>query len=451
MPSPLDRARDLLEFIHASPSPFHAVRTAADALQRAGFRRLSERDPWSLSPGDKCFVTRNASALVAFVVGTEPPSSAGFAMTGAHTDSPCPKVKPNPELFRSGVAQLAVEPYGGMLLSTWLDRDLGMSGRVLVERQGGSVVPLLVSLNRPILRIPNLAIHLDREVNTKGVVINQQQHMVPLIGLDRGEGKRRTLREILATELARQGQEAVKPEAILGFDLVLHDAVPGVIGGLDEELIFSPRIDNLACCHASVVALCESSAARPALPHGRLLALWDHEECGSRSAQGAAGPFLRQVIERVLEARGETGPQACARTLVGSFLVSADMAHAVHPNYADRHEPSHAPLLGKGPVVKTNANQSYASDGLTAAHFARVCRDAGVSLQQFVTRSDLPCGSTIGPVTAALTGVRTIDVGGPMLSMHSCRELAAVDDHASMIDAMTALFAAGPGLESEPG
>lgn len=449
MQTPLDCARDLLGFIHTSPSPFHAVRTSASVLEAAGFRRLSERDPWQLSPGDKCFVTRNTSSLIAFVVGAELPSAAGFALIGAHTDSPCPKVKPNPELYRSGLSQLAVELYGGMLLSTWLDRDLGMSGRVTVAGADGSLRTRLVSFDKPILRIPNLAIHLDREVNTKGLVLNQQQHMVPVLGLDPGEGKRRTLRAVLAARLEQQGADAVRPEDIVDHDLVLHDVVPGVIGGLDDDFVFSPRLDNLASCHAAIAALCESAELEPSLPHSRVVALWDHEECGSRSAQGAAGPFIRQVLDRVLEARGDTGSQAVARAMAASFLLSADMAHAVHPNYADKHEPSHAPVLGRGPVIKANSNQSYASDGVSSARFARICADVGLEPQRFVTRSDLPCGSTIGPITAALTGIRTVDVGGPMLSMHSVREMASVADHSAMITAMRALYDAGPGTVTE--
>ncbi|MBI5535256.1 MAG: M18 family aminopeptidase [Deltaproteobacteria bacterium] len=438
MKEALDRARSLLDFISASPTPFHAVSTACSLLSAAGFRSLKETELWELGPGDRCMVTRNDSSIIAFVVGTEPPAKGGFAMVGAHTDSPALKVKPNAELYKAGVMQLGVESYGGLLLSTWLDRDLSLAGRVLLSTGQGALRSVLVDFVRPILRIPNLAIHLDREVNTKGLVLNQQTHMAPVLGLD-DERHRRSLRKMLAEQLARSGAADVSAEEIVDHDLFLHDAHKGVIGGIDDSMILAPRIDNLAMAHAALVALIESSAAG-AQPHTRVVALWDNEECGSRSAQGAQGPFIRQVLDRVVEAHPDGSQQASARAMARSFLVSADMAHAVHPNYADRHEPAHAPLLGRGPVIKANANQSYASDGMSSAYFVSVCRAVGFEPQRFVMRSDLPCGSTIGPITSALTGIKTVDVGNPMLSMHSVREMAAVPDHATMIAAMGAMF-----------
>jgi aspartyl aminopeptidase len=231
--------------------------------------------------------------------------------------------------------------------------------------------------------------------------------------------------------------------------LFLHDTHKGVIAGIDESMIFAPRLDNQAMSHAALVALIESAAAGMQR-HTRVVALWDNEECGSRSAQGAQGPFIRQTLDRIVEAHADGSPQASARAMARSFLVSADMAHAVHPNYADRHEPAHTPLLGRGPVIKANANQSYASDGLSSGYFLKVCRAAGFEPQRFVMRSDLPCGSTIGPITSALTGIKTVDVGNPMLSMHSIREMAAVDDHAMMIAAMRLMFdgTGGPVCEA---
>jgi aspartyl aminopeptidase len=438
MPEVLHHVQALIDYISASPTAFHAVATTVAMLRAAGFQQLDEREPWQLSPGDRCLVVRNGSAIVAWVVGSDPPAASGFALVGAHSDSPTFKVKPNAELYKAGLAQLAVEPYGGILLSTWLDRDLSLAGRVLIAQPDGSLRAVLIDFERPILRIPNLAIHLDREVNTRGLVLNQQTHMMPVLGLEPQDG-RRTLRDLLAEPLATAGLDSVRPQDIVDYDLFLHDTHKGVIAGIDNSLVHAPRIDNLAMSHAGLAALiasCEGGAQE----HTRALALWDNEECGSRSAQGAQGPFLRQVLDRVVEAHSDGKPQACARAVARSFLVSADMAHAVHPNYVDRHEPSHSPWLGRGPVIKTNANQSYASDGLSSAYFVKVCQTVGFEPQRFVVRSDLPCGSTIGPITSALTGIKTVDVGNPMLSMHSIREMAAVADHNAMIAAMTAFF-----------
>jgi aspartyl aminopeptidase len=435
MPNTHDKLQGLLQFIDSAPTAFHAVVSCRAMLEASGFKPLSERDPWQLGPGDRCFVTRNETSFVAFVVGAQGPERSGFSIIGAHTDSPCLKLKPIAEINRSGLAQLAVEPYGGMLLSTWMDRDLGLAGRVLVSGDGGCVKSHLLRISRPILRVPNLAIHLDREVNTRGLVLNPQQHMVPVLGL---EGSTRGLRELVAAELETPlSGEVVEPKDILDYDLALYDTQPAAIGGVDESFVFAPRLDNLASCHAALVALIESVRAQPLVGPTRLLALWDNEECGSRSAQGAQGPLVRQLMDRIVEARAAGEPQACARAVAASMLLSADMAHALHPNYADRHEPGHLPVIGKGPVIKSNANQSYASDGQTSAVFVSLCRASGFEPQRFVMRSDLPCGSTIGPITAAVTGIRAVDVGNPMLSMHSIREMAGVDDHAKMIAVMT--------------
>ncbi len=439
MTTPREHAQHLLSFIDRSPTAFHATASVATWLSSHGFEPLFERDAWTLSPGDRRYVVRNGSSIVAFVVGSASPSEAGFILVGAHTDSPVLKLKPNAVVHRHGYRQLGVETYGGILLSTWLDRDLGLAGRVVLDRQGAELEGKLVHIQRPILRIPNVAIHLNREVNTKGLILDQQKHLPPVLGLASGGADEGALRKLLAAELERQGTRA-KVSEIADFDLALVDVQPASLGGQDEELIFAPRIDNLASCHAALSALVDAVASLPLAEPTRCVALWDNEECGSRSMQGAQGPFLRQVLGRVVEARGGKAREDLDRAFAGSFLVSADMAHAVHPNYADKHEPEHMPLLGKGPVIKHNANQSYASDGMSAARFARACRNAGFAPQRFVVRSDMPCGSTIGPITAALTGIKTVDVGNPMLSMHSIREMAAVADHAMMIGALGSLF-----------
>jgi aspartyl aminopeptidase len=407
-------ARELGAFLDRSPTPFHAAREAASMLRAAGFREIDERDAWSIAPGDRCWLVRGGSTLVAFVAGSESPATGGFRMIGAHTDSPCFRVKPNAELSRSGFQQVPVEVYGGVLYSTWLDRDLSLAGRVLVRGEGG-VEARLVDLGRPIARVPNLAIHLNRGVNKDGLVLNEQKHLVPVVGL----GKEGALRKTLARALE------IGEDAILGYDLSLYDTAKAAIGGLDGEFLFSARLDNLASCFAATKALLASTADAKAT---RLVVLYDHEEVGSRSAVGAAGSVLRDTIARVLDAHADRQPQAMGRAMARSLLVSADMAHGIHPNYPDQHEPQHAPMINRGLVIKSNAGQSYATDGASAAAFEIACHEAGFTPQRFVVRSDLPCGSTIGPITAAELGVPTVDVGAPMLSMHSCREMCGTLD-----------------------
>lgn len=442
-----ERAIDLLSFIDQSPTAFHATASSMRLLESAGFSELHEQDSWTLQPGDRRFVTRNGSSIVAFVVGAAPPEESGFVLVGAHTDSPVLKLKPNPAVRRHGYRQLGVEPYGGILLTTWLDRDLGLAGRVIVDQKDQELKTHLVHVAKPILRIPNIAIHLNREVNTKGHLLDQQKHLPPVLGLAGDTEDELALRELLCDAL-RDARVSVKPSEIADFDLSLVDVQAASLGGQHEEFIWAPRIDNLASCHAALHALIDAVTAAPVVQPTRGIALWDNEECGSRSMQGAQGPFLRRVLGRIVEARSGAGTELVDRSFASSFLVSADMAHAVHPNYADRHEPEHMPLLGKGPVIKHNANQSYASDALSAARFARACRAVGSEPQKFVVRSDMPCGSTIGPITAALTGIKTVDVGNPMLSMHSIREMAAAADHSVMIAALGVLFG-GAGAEAK--
>jgi aspartyl aminopeptidase len=426
---------DLLRFIDSAPTPYHAVGEAVARLGAAGFRALRAEEVWDLSPGDARFIVRGGSSLLAFLVGRTAPASAGFRWIGAHTDSPNLRLKPRPDVVAQGYRQLAVEPYGGVLLHTWLDRDLSLAGRVTTATPDGPRSWLL-AFERPLLRIPSLAIHLQRELSQEGLKLNPQQHLVPVTGLEDGP----ELAELVASELRARGEKGVQARDLLGFDLMAHDVQPACVVGARGELISAPRLDNLASCHAAVSALVRS-AARPEAPDAtRGIVLYDHEEVGSRSVQGAGGPFLAEGLERIVAAFKGGEPQGLARALSHSRLVSADMAHAVHPNYADRHEPGHKPLLGKGPVIKVNANQSYATDGETAAEFAALCRARSIEPQHFVTRSDLACGSTLGPITAARVGIRSVDVGNPMLAMHSCRELASTADVAPMIDVLAAFL-----------
>ncbi|MBW2576751.1 MAG: M18 family aminopeptidase [Deltaproteobacteria bacterium] len=425
-----DPVVDLLSFIDRSPTPYHAVAESARRLEAAGYQALSEDEVWDLEPGDQRYLVRHEGSLIAFQIGAVSPANGGFRIVGAHTDSPNLRIKPRPDIDADGYRQLGVEPYGGSLLHTWLDRDLSLAGRVTLR---GEPEPhtLLIDFARPILRIPNLAIHLQRELNKKGLKLNAQQHMAPIFGL----GEIPPLRELLVSELHVQNQIEVDASDVLAFDLMTYDVQPSVVSGLRGEFIHAARLDNLASCHAGLTALIGAGSAT--LPqYTRVVALYDHEEVGSRSAQGAASPLLAGALERSICAFEGGEPQGLERALSRSTLISVDMAHAVHPNYADRHEPQHRPVVGRGPVIKTNANQSYASDAQTAGLFAGLCSPLGIEPQHFVSRSDLGCGSTIGPITAARVGVRTVDVGNPMLSMHSCREMAGTADVEPMIDVL---------------
>jgi len=414
--------QDLLEYIDASPTPFHAVAETVSRLEEHGYRALEEAEPWHINLGDKVYVVRGGGSIAAFHMGSEPTHEAGFHLVGAHTDSPNLRVKPNPELKQVGYRQLGVEPYGGVLLHTWLDRDLSLAGRALLA--DGSA--RLVDFGRELLRVPSLAIHLNRKVNTEGLKLNAQKHMAPIVTLNDDGGI--DLRALLAEELGD-----VKDEDVLAWDLMAYDLQPATRSGARREFIHAARIDNLANCHAALTALTASESDAEIT---RGVVLYDHEEVGSRSAQGAASDFLRSCLQRLSGASAEDYHRAVAK----SFLISADMAHAVHPNYTDLHEPKHQPTLGGGPVVKINVNQAYATDGESWASFERWAREADVSTQRFVVRSDLACGSTIGPITAAELGIRTVDAGNPMLSMHSCREVAAAADVPKMIDVMKRFF-----------
>jgi aspartyl aminopeptidase len=429
--------RDLLAFIDASPTPYHAVAESVRRLESVGYRQCAEHEVWNLSPGDRRFAIRNGGGLVAFEVGSGSPASGGFRIVGAHTDSPNLRLKPRADVSAHGYRQFAVETYGGLLLHTWLDRDLSVAGRVTLRGEAEPKTALL-DFGRPLVRIPNLAIHLYREVKTEGLKLNSQQHGIPVAGLEGAPG----LDELISKELRAQEIADVGPDEVLGFDLMLYDTQPSALGGIDEAFIHAPRLDNLASCHAGVSALAGCEATELPL-FTRVLVLYDHEEVGSRSAQGAGGTLLRDALERCVSGFKGGEPQGVSRALARSLLVSADMAHAVHPNYADKHEPGHRPVLGGGPVIKVNADQAYASDGLSSGVFSALCSEVGVEPQHFVSRNDIPCGSTIGPISAARVGISTVDVGNPMLSMHSCREMAGSADVAPMIAVLRGFYQGG--------
>ncbi|CAK8717942.1 MAG: aspartyl aminopeptidase [Candidatus Electronema aureum] len=403
----------LLDFLRSSPTAFHAASTAAALLRDKGFVQLDEQESWNRLPVGKYFVLRNDSSLLGFTWHSGQPSS-GFKMIGAHTDSPVLKVKPNPLRKEQNCLQLGVEIYGGALLRPWFDRELSLAGRIAWQEADGRLCSTLLDFQRPVGIIPSLAIHLHREAN-KQQEINNQTDMVPLIGLI--ENGSNDFQQILREQLRHQQPEA-QPAGFIDHELFFYDAMPPSLTGLSKEFIVSARLDNLVSCFAAVQALLTADT-----DENCLIILNDHEEVGSTSAVGAQGPFLRDILERLLP---DTENRQTA--LRSSFFISADNAHAVHPNYAAKHDPQHLPHLGKGPVLKFNANQRYATNAASAARFRQLCAQAEVPVQDFVSRSDLACGSTIGPLTAAGIGIDTVDIGIPSLAMHSIRETAACID-----------------------
>ena len=427
----------LFEFIEASPSPFHAAAAAVDRLAAAGFVETGRGESWSELDAVQGFAVRDGGTVVAVRAGAAvDPERLRFSVIGAHTDSPNLRVRPQPDSGTLGYRQLGVEVYGGVLLNSWLDRDLGLSGRVEVHSGDGDGPAarsrtVLWRCDRALLRVPQLAIHLDRDVND-GLKLDRQQHMTPVWGL--GEPNAAGFREFLADELE------VEPDAVLAWDVMAHDLTPPARLGRDGEMYAASRIDNLASCHAAVEALARLSS----LPDdtAAVVVLFDHEEIGSDSATGAGSPILADALERIAAALGASRDQYL-RAVARSLCVSADGAHAVHPNYPERHEPQHLPLLNGGPVVKTNVNVRYATDARTHTRFVAACGAAGVPHQVYSHRGNLPCGSTIGPITASRLGMSVVDVGSPQLSMHSARELGGSDDPAMITAALGAFLAAG--------
>ena len=416
---------DFADFIRDSPSSYHAAAAVAARLEAAGFERLDERDEWPAGAG-RHVVVRDG-AVIAWVQPEAATAATPFRILGAHTDSPTFKLKPNPTSEGAGLLRAGVEVYGGPLLNSWLDRELEVAGRV-VTRDG---VEHLVR-SGPMLRIPQLAIHLDRGVND-GLKLDKQLHTQPIWGAAADAPGA----ELLARGFAESG---VAADDIAGWDLLLADTQPPARFGLGEAFFAAGRMDNLSSVYAGLVALLEASGAGfESAPHLSVLAAFDHEELGSESRSGASGPFLEDVLARVSAGLG-ADPTERRRAFADSWLLSSDAGHAVHPNYPERHDPANRPVLGGGPLLKLNANQRYASDAVGAALWSRVCEQAGVSTQSFVSNNAIPCGSTIGPLSATRLGIRTVDVGTPLLSMHSARELAHVDDLVALGAAVTAFF-----------
>lgn len=423
-------ARELCAFLDAAPTPFHACAEIAGRLERAGFSRLFEGEPWPEAAGPLRHYVLRGGSLAAWATpeGAEP--ARAWRLVGAHTDSPNLRVKPRADTGRAGLRQLGVEVYGGVLLNSWLDRDLALAGRAFVRGARGPEERLF-ALERPLLRVPQLAIHLNREISSEGLHLNPQVHMNPIFASDAGDEP--GFRELLGAALA------VEPELVLSWDAMLHDAQPARLLGHDEQFVSSGRLDNLCSCFCGLSALLTRLERSEPLRTVAGLAFFDHEEVGSTSSRGAQSDFLRTLLERSVRARGG-GREEFFRALASSLCLSADMAHATHPNYPEKHEPEHPVRMNGGPAIKINVNQRYASEGETEALFLEVCARAGVPCQRYVHRGDLVCGTTIGPLTAASLGLRTVDIGNPQLSMHSARELCGARDPWLMARAMEAFF-----------
>ena len=434
-------ARQVLDDLALSPTPYHAVARAEELLAEAGFVTVDGAEPLPTEPGP--YLVRQGGSLVAWV---QQARHRGFAVVGAHTDSPNLRVKSRPDVTSAGVHQIGVEIYGGVLLNSWLDRGLGLAGRVSVRGAGsegsdGAVESRLVFDDRPLMVVPQLAIHLDRDVVTAGLKLDPQRHMAPMWALSAaGDGASAGREESGdAGRLRRHVADLldVGPERILAWDLMAFDTQPPAVIGRDGDLFSSGRIDNLLSSFCGVRAL--GGLAGADLPRTPVLALSDHEEVGSQSSTGAAGAVLVSMLERIADAEAASRTEFLA-ALQRSIVVSADGAHATHPNYVDRHEPSHHIALNGGVVVKRNANQRYATDATSEAFIVAACEQAGVPLQYYIHRNDLPCGSTIGPVTAARLGVPTVDIGAPQLAMHSARETAGSDDIGHLSAALAAAW-----------
>ncbi|PTB66334.1 peptidase M18-like protein [Trichoderma citrinoviride] len=480
--APPQAALDFVDFVNASPTPYHAVKSAASLFEKAGFTLIKERDSWAstLRPGGKYYLTRNGSSIVAFAIGRKWRPGNPVAIVGAHTDSPCLRVKPVSKKTNVGYLQVGVEMYGGGIWHSWFDRDLSLAGRLLV-REGDNIVQKLVKVEKPILRIPTLAIHLHRQSNFDP---NTEIETLPIAGLAAAELNKSKPAEETQDETTHDGKdEDFKPlkemtvrhhpavldvvaneagvdvASIVDFELVLYDTQKSVIGGINDEFIFSPRLDNLGMTYCSVEGLISSVSASDALDDDstiRMTVCFDHEEIGSQSAQGAHSNLLPSVVRRLSSLSLSTdaasdgsyehvhheadNATAFEQTLSRSFLISADMAHAVHPNYIGKYEPNHQPAINGGTVIKVNANQRYATNSPGIVLLQECARKAGAPLQQFTVRNDSLCGSTIGPGLAARLGMRTIDVGNPQLSMHSIRECGGTGDVGNAIKLFAEFF-----------
>lgn len=452
--SVVNAAKSLIDFINVSPSPFHVVNQCKSVLEKNGFKEISEKASWNIAKGGKYFMTRNQSTVIAFAVGEKYEAGNGFSIIGAHTDSPCLKVKPVSKKNKSGFLQVGVQCYGGGIWGSWFDRDLTVAGRVIVQKDD-KLSQCLVNVEKPILRVPNICIHLQRDINDK-FSVNKETHTLPILATevlnkeinkdsDENEKKSESSKHHTALINVLCDRIKCKPEEIIDMELVLADTQPATVGGVYDEFIFAPRLDNLMSTFCALRALVESIEGGLSDEQNiRMIALYDNEEVGSESAQGAASMLTEHVLRRICESVKSPFEQSIAN----SYLLSADQAHAIHPNYSDKHEENHKPAFHGGPVIKINANQRYATTAVTSSILKVIAKRCGVPLQEVVVKNDSPCGSTIGPIMSAKLGIRTLDIGGPQLSMHSIREVCCTSSVHQSITLYRAFFIELPSVDS---
>ena len=427
------QVKDLLAFIDQSPSPYHAVKSVEAQLSKFDFQQLDEKQKWILKQGGRYYVIRDDSSIIFFINGQKPLADTGYKILGAHTDSPGLKIKPNPEISSNGLLRLGVEVYGGPILATFTDRDLSLAGRISYKSSKGTIDSQLVYFDQPLLRLPNLAIHMNRMVNEEGLKLHKQNELPLIISAIAEE---QLSENFLSEQL--ESASGIEAEQILSWELNVYDTQKGSFWGNEQQFYANSQLDNLASCHAGLQALLNESA----LQSGNTLvcAFFDHEEIGSESTKGADGSFLPDTLQRIALAMDvDREDYQCA--LARSFMISADMAHAFQPNFPSAYEPDHKVTVNKGPVIKLNANHRYTSESISEAMFMNWCEQVNVPYQKYTHRTDIPCGSTIGPMTSAKLGIRTVDVGNPMWAMHSVRESAGVQDHESMINVLNCFFA----------
>ncbi|KAI7834878.1 aspartyl aminopeptidase [Kickxella alabastrina] len=459
------QAEQLVDFVNKAPSPFHAVDVCRNWLRGANFTELKEKQSWegAIKPNGRYYFTRNGSSIVAFAVGGKFRPGGGISIVGAHTDSPCFKLKPVSKKTSSGFLQVGVQVYGGGLWYTWFDRDLSISGRVMVRDSAGGYTHRLVSLEDPIMRIPSLAIHLDRTAND-AFTFNKETHLVPILATvskalngnqqnaDESTPDQSSLAHhpILLERIAKELK--VNVDEIADFELCLYDTQKAVIGGICKEFIYASRLDNLNSSYCAIEGLINSLSDEKAAAndtHIRMVALFDNEEIGSTSAYGANSSLIESAIRRIHASFPGASSTAFEESIANSFLISSDVTHAVHPNYSDKHERDHRPELQKGPSIKVNANQRYATTSVTSTILKDIAKRNNIPLQEFVVRNDCACGSTIGPMMSSNLGLRTVDIGNPLLSMHSIREVCGTDDVGMSVKLFEHFFAEFAALDAK--
>lgn len=429
---PQQHVKELLDFIDASPSPWHVVQTVETLLAAQQFEKLAETDKWSLQANGRYYVIRDDSSIIAFIVGSKPLARHGYKIIGAHTDSPGLRIKPKAANQEGGLLRLGVDIYGGPILATFADRDLSLAGRLSYKSESGKITGRLIKFEQALLRLPNLAIHMNRGVNEDGLKLHKQNELPLILAAANQQLPQDYFYSLLALAAG------LTPEQILSWELNVYDTQKGAIWGAEQEFYADSQLDNLASCHAGLTALLDKNNAAPAKT--LVCALFDHEEIGSESTKGAAGSFLSDILERIATAT-KHNREDYQRSLAHSFMISADMAHAYQPNFPAAYDASHKVLVNQGVVIKSNVNQRYSTESVSAAMFMDYCQQVNVPYQTYSHRCDLPCGSTIGPIISSKLGIRAIDVGNPMWAMHSIRESAGVLDHGYMIKVLSCFFA----------